>query len=698
MKFPFVLVLILVFAFNRVDAQFTWGNPFPHGNRINDIAIFEDNILMTVADFGSAYSTGNFIDWYFNNLEYETVKESIKGFSFVNNETGYAVGTGGLIMKYSSSEGGWRTTYSNTQTNLNSVYFTDESVGYMAGYKGIILKTTDGCDTVFFLESGTTQTLNKILFLNSDTGIVVGEKGTVLRTLNAGGNWTKIETGTNKTLFDIYFATKSVGYIVGNVGIILKTTDGGSTWSDISYELNDLALQTIVFSHPDTGIVAGKEGYVLFTQNGGGNWEPLNSYSIADISSSCKKDSIIYLAGDFGSIISCTNWGQVWMHKTQLIVRSMQKVRLLNDMLGFAVGGDPFNNIGILMRTQGSPTKWEAAAEFFESINDLAVIDSDTLYLAGNNGTIYKTTDGGTHFNTLYGPMQKPLFAIGFSSPSTGFAVGFGGTFLKTTNYGVTWNTMPGITNENLYSIYFNTNGDCYITGDGGTILKSTDDSTFSHLSSGTGVPLYDIEFLNESLGFVVGYNGSIRKTTDGGESWDLLITDYTTALHGIEFPSNNTGYICGDGGLIIKTTDGGQTWKKFRDQFTSNNLYGLNFLDEQTGVLAGSGGTILFTDNGGGPLVSGILNPVADEPNNLKIYPNPTSGPFWIEYELKDRAPVQMIVYDLSGRVVDVIKNFDVLQGTIREQVNLENYKSGIYLISIRTEQFNETKKLILR
>ena len=91
MKFPLVLFLISVFAFDQVDAQFTWGNPFPHGNRINDISIVNDSI-MTVSDFGLAYSTDNFIDWYFNNLEFETAKESIKGFSFVNNEIGYAVG------------------------------------------------------------------------------------------------------------------------------------------------------------------------------------------------------------------------------------------------------------------------------------------------------------------------------------------------------------------------------------------------------------------------------------------------------------------------------------------------------------------------------------------------------------------------------------------------------------------------------
>ena len=38
------------------------------------------------------------------------------------------------------------------------------------------------------------------------------------------------------------------------------------------------------------------------------------------------------------------------------------------------------------------------------------------------------------------------------------------------------------------------------------------------------GNTLLDMSFVNQNLGWAVGYNGTILKTTDGGENWFFLI------------------------------------------------------------------------------------------------------------------------------------------------------------------------------
>jgi photosystem II stability/assembly factor-like uncharacterized protein len=58
-----------------------------------------------------------------------------------------------------------------------------------------------------------------------------------------------------------------------------------------------------------------------------------------------------------------------------------------------------------------------------------------------------------------------------------------------------------------------------------------------------------------------VGANGTIVKTTDGGNNWNLINIGITTDLNSIYF-NQGIGYIVGSGGVIFKTTDNGNSWQ----------------------------------------------------------------------------------------------------------------------------------------
>ena len=53
----------------------------------------------------------------------------------------------------------------------------------------------------------------------------------------------------------------------------------------------------------------------------------------------------------------------------------------------------------------------------------------------------------------------------------------------------------------------------------------------------------------------------SIRRTTDGGSNWDSLSTGSGGPLRDIQFLNSQTGWVVGDGGYIRKSTDGGNNW-----------------------------------------------------------------------------------------------------------------------------------------
>jgi hypothetical protein len=75
---------------------------------------------------------------------------------------------------------------------------------------------------------------------------------------------------------------------------------------------------------------------------------------------------------------------------------------------------------------------------------------------------------------------------------------------------------------------------------------------------------IHDIFFRN-NLGWMVGVDGLIARTTDGGDNWDLVkVTELTNeTLRSVYFISDTQGIIVGDRGTILVSVNAGVSWTK---------------------------------------------------------------------------------------------------------------------------------------
>ena len=90
--------------------------------------------------------------------------------------------------------------------------------------------------------------------------------------------------------------------------------------------------------------------------------------------------------------------------------------------------------------------------------------------------------------------------------------------------------------------------------------------------SLGEGM-LYDLMFLDSDTGFLVGENGTILATRDGGQSWQMIVSDTQVGLKAIAFLDDQHGIIGGDSGLMLQSMDGGDSWMKL-DLHTKVDIY----------------------------------------------------------------------------------------------------------------------------
>ena len=78
---------------------------------------------------------------------------------------------------------------------------------------------------------------------------------------------------------------------------------------------------------------------------------------------------------------------------------------------------------------------------------------------------------------------------------------------------------------------------------------------------------------------------------------------------------------------------------------------------------------------------------------DRLKIYPNPSQGVFVLDFnEIEVKGPVDIKIYNVLGQLV-YSQNYQNIAN--REQVSIPNSNAGIYMVHIKSEQFNIIKKI---
>ena len=109
---------------------------------------------------------------------------------------------------------------------------------------------------------------------------------------------------------------------------------------------------------------------------------------------------------------------------------------------------------------------------------------------------------------------------------------------------------------------------------------------------------LLSAEFIDQNHGWVVGGQGTLYYTPDGGENWGQKLSGSTTDFFCTFFIDEQNGWISGRDGLIWHTIDGGQTWQ-VQSSGTSKSLWRLWFRNAQEGWAVGEE-IILKTEDGG--------------------------------------------------------------------------------------------------
>jgi photosystem II stability/assembly factor-like uncharacterized protein len=373
---------------------------------------------------------------------------------------------------------------------------------------------------------------------------------------------------------------------------------------------------------------------------------------------------------------------------------------------------------------------------------------NDTLgYLGGSFDYLYKTCDGGKTWKKIFllrdwmssfNPYDQYFF-----NPDTGFVVAE--YRMPTMNrIGVVFRTLDGGVHWDYHdfgmyygskipqSIFFVNNQIGWIVGT--DLFVKTTDMGANWFSPDENNQLFgqDVFFVNPDTGWVAG--GQLLRTVDGGNSWAVQMDETQGDFLSLQFLDSKTGWLVGVGGQIFKTDNGGLSWEH-QKTFTNENFHKVRFTDPQNGWIV-SDTSIYHTTNAGNSWDISLsdsyswindvffVNPdlgwavgynrifkydkktkidqttysTTNGDNNVALgcFPNPFNNTAVIRLALSKSSRVTISIYDLTGRLVDLIVDGNYTIGRHDFRWNRDRLPSGIYLCRAKIDHFFKTIKLI--
>ncbi|MCX6279127.1 MAG: T9SS type A sorting domain-containing protein, partial [Bacteroidetes bacterium] len=205
------------------------------------------------------------------------------------------------------------------------------------------------------------------------------------------------------TFNSMCFPTQNTGYVLGDQGFtFIKTTDGGLTWIDMASPTEAIngSYHAFYFTSEDTGYFCGDFGYIIKTMDGGNTYSPLNSSTTQDLYSMAFINKNTGFAGSSsGTILKTMDGGNTWIEKHSGAFYGASRFLFLDSLHGYCLG----SRIEYLKTDDGGET-WTPVLFTLSNYNfgGMFFTDPDTGYLVGENGMIFKITNGGIYTGTQY--------------------------------------------------------------------------------------------------------------------------------------------------------------------------------------------------------------------------------------------------------------------------------------------------------
>jgi len=370
--------------------------------------------------------------------------------------------------------------------------------------------------------------------------------------------------------------------------------------------------------------------------------------------------------------------------------------------------------VGVYKGIHSSGTNWIFSGLSGKRISNLFIAPNNYIYGFSHTSSvayIHRSTDNGVTWQDVYTRNFPNNYAGGGGMvfPADGsivaaFAVTVGPTIgdvatyvFKSVDGGTTWIQKSIIYSGFVGGMKLLKDGRIFMGTSLSGVVKSTNNGeNWTNMTSFAPIYIHDILQDRDEAIYVCDAYGPNR-STDNGQSFVDVSTPAAPGLM-IEasfIDSQGNFYISYNHDNVYRSTNKGDSWELITDGIPGTSWI-CSFTEANGKIYAGTnnkGTYYLNTDLVGIPVQNQIVNNFSLKQN----YPNPFNPSTKISYSISNSTFVSLKVFDVKGREIAELVNGHKSAGSYEINFDASSFPGGIYFYKLTTEEFSQTRKMIL-
>lgn len=573
-------------------------------------------------------------------------------------------GNNGSIYRSTDNGNTWTSVFTQLKSSLNTIT-SKNGICAAAGEYGTIIISKDKGGTWTAAKNKTTEPLHAVS-IQGNTIRCAGNGGTIVVSNDAGATWSATEQVISDDLRFITFLDDSKGFAGGTGGMLYTTNTAGKTWT-IALEDTLFSFQKCIFRDNTTGILTGSAGRCYLTTDGGASWQREQIPGISQwINAAAFSGAEIVAVGDGGTI--CTK-NASWV-SNRVLAAGRNNFVIKNNAATLWVAGEN----GTVYRSDNGGISWISTAlpQPFDCIDMTFTSNKVQAYTTG--GKCYESTDNGSSWTIINDIPNASILTV-FQSQQR-ILLG-GKSFFAYSDDGKQWTAITALpANSTIYSIGSNSKGLLCAVGSNGLILLSNNNGTsWSTASTGTTATLLGIDFLTETSLLAAGEKGTVLSSEDGGQTWKPSLADTLTWKTVLADKSTGNYILVSIEGEILKGVV--NQWKTHTS--TTNYLFNASAINSELWT-CGSDGYIAKTG-----LATSVEEAEYSTGALFSIIPHPVANDLSLRIESKAGLKVNSEIYSADGRFTGISKEYSIVPGSTTLHYPTGNLAQGTYFCMMR-------------